>query len=230
MFIVDVGGKLILMLALVICGRQMVAQEPLMIDFRNRVPGVLDAPIYDFDGVTRLGAGFAAQLALSLDPNGSLAQVGSPQLFLDGADAGYWSNETPIPVAFEAVLGERIWFRVNVYEVIQIEGFPGYVFAGRTPVYSMILTNTLNRMTGLESFRLMPEPLSIRRPANEVVLEWIQLGAARYDVEGTDDLSADTSWRVIYSWAGEKATGTQFSVTNTTAATAQYFRLRRWRQ
>jgi len=80
----------VLLLSLAGCAPSLcLAQTTAQIDFRNRIPGLLDAPVYDADGITPLaGSNWYAQLWAGNAPD-NLAPIGVPIRFLEGAEAGY---------------------------------------------------------------------------------------------------------------------------------------------
>jgi hypothetical protein len=98
-----------LVLAAIPVARLVAAQELVRLDLRNRIPGVLDAPVYDFDGVTRLAsAQFLATLYVSGKGPDSLSPVGSPLYFGTGPNAGYWPSfqtEQPVEIIVPPELG-----------------------------------------------------------------------------------------------------------------------------
>src|SRR5437667_3681739 len=79
-----------------------------VIDFRNFIEGVLDAPVYDVDGVTKLqGNQFFVELFANWMP------VGIAAPFQTSANAGYWiPQEVTLP---GAMAGQQIWVLVRVY-------------------------------------------------------------------------------------------------------------------
>jgi hypothetical protein len=57
---------MIALFAIAITGvRLSAADELVRIDFRNKVPGILDAPVFSFDGVTKLDSSYFALLLLT---------------------------------------------------------------------------------------------------------------------------------------------------------------------
>jgi len=62
------------------------------IDVRNKATGPngsVDAPIFDVDGITKLGSSFLAQVYAG--PAGNIAPIGTAVPFRDGAGAGYYN-------------------------------------------------------------------------------------------------------------------------------------------
>ena len=91
--------------------------ELVRIDFRNKIPGVVDAPVFDFDGVSRLeGEMFLANLYAGPDTNSFEHRI-LVYRFLAGTNAGYWEYEVPIefiPSSFQSWVrrsGSRYGFR-----------------------------------------------------------------------------------------------------------------------
>jgi len=145
------------------------------IDFRNRITGTLDVPVYlnGVGGMLLSGANFLAQLyygttATSLTP---ITDLASP--FRTGAGAGYWNAGADstrilagIPAGSPAFLQVRAWDSTfgatydvakaagglwgdsNVFQVLATGG-------GGTPAASPAF------MTGMQSFTLVPEPSTI---------------------------------------------------------------------
>src|SRR5262245_4994410 len=77
-----------------------LSRPPPAIDFRNYIPGLLDAPVYRADGTTRLSGttGSMAELWIGTAPNklGPLEQAAAPGLFGSGERAGYLgATDTP---------------------------------------------------------------------------------------------------------------------------------------
>jgi len=167
--------KLVMAVALaVVAGVQTTAQG--LIDFRNRITGTLDVPVFDVDGVTPLaGPDYVAQLYFSLTQAGSYTPVsGAPAVFRTGAGAGYWNAGTDSTrVLFGIQAGSTAWLQVRVWDGTCLEPYPGpgncggyygmstpfSVVAGGTPPIGAPLTPAV--MLGLASFRLVPEPSTI---------------------------------------------------------------------
>jgi len=102
------------------------AQTAPQIDFRNRIAGILDAPVFDSDGITPLaGPNWFAQLFVGSTPD-SLAAIGSPVYFLEGAEAGYWTPDTvSVPWARP---GDTVSVQVRVLGYLHcVEPFPQLV-------------------------------------------------------------------------------------------------------
>jgi hypothetical protein len=211
------------------------AQELVRVDFRNRIPGVLDAPVYDFDGTTRLATiQFMAALYVSGEGPDSLSQVGSPVDFGTGPNAGYWPSlqtgqpvEIIVPPELGGAVGKTLWYRVTILEALPHFPFPEYVAIGASKVYSMTVTNVVMRLVGLESFRLEPERLRIRREGDQVVIEWRYRGARYYSLEAASCLEPSAQWYPVFWSSNYAPAGTVFSVTNTVTGTPQFYRL--WR-
>ncbi len=92
---------------------------PGTLDFRNRIPGILDRPIRGPDGGPLTGTNFVAQLYLRDQPGDSPRRaVGIPRPFGEGAEAGYWTA-TPNPILFlDGVLaGEARIAEVAVWDI-----------------------------------------------------------------------------------------------------------------
>jgi hypothetical protein len=146
------------------------------VNFNNRVVGVVDAPIFGVDNVTKLaGTGFSAQLYSG--PAGAaeaaLTAVGPVQAFRTGAAAGYIvapANEVNIPgvgAGGTATLQVRAWAGAFAsYEAAVAGGSP----AGKSTTFqSAPLGGSVGgappnpgaALVGLTSFSLVPEPSTI---------------------------------------------------------------------
>jgi hypothetical protein len=135
------------------------------IQFVNRIPGTLDAPVFDVDGVTRLGgSGYQAQLYVGTSAN-NLQAVGSPVPFRTGAAAGYInSSDVSVPGiagGASAFVAMRAWSTASgaTYEAAGIKGSSQVLSitlggAGSPP-------STPALLTGLQQFSLVPEPSTI---------------------------------------------------------------------
>jgi hypothetical protein len=87
--------------------------------FSNRVPGIVDAPVFDMDGTTRLqGLSWLAQLYAGVPGSDfrSLVPVGAVAPFGTGTNAGYWdANPAPsrtvsfIAPGTDAAIQVRVW-------------------------------------------------------------------------------------------------------------------------
>jgi hypothetical protein len=210
--------------------------ELVRIDFRNKVPGVVDAPVFNHDGVTRLeGRLWMTELYAGPDANSFAAVVGSAFLFLTGADAGYWDYTTPNEVipSFLPTLGQRIWFQVRIYEFVPDFPFWKPVYVGSSRIYSMVITNFVMPMVGLESFKLELERLEISVEGDQAIIQWQYLAASRYELRSTIDLKPPVSWTPIFEWSADESgyppSHYVFSVTNVVTDVPQFYRLERWR-
>jgi hypothetical protein len=212
------------------------ADDLVRIDFRNRIPGVVDAPVYDFDGVTPLGSSNPLFWAMLLTGTNSYSLVGSGiSDFTRITNAGYWYYESPLEVVVphRPSLGEEVWFQVQILEMLPSFPFPEFAVAGQSEAFSMVVTNHVMPMVGLESFKLVPERLEISRQTDRVIIQWLWLGAARYELEEATSLEPAASWAPTYAWSVEQTgwpgIGDAFSVTNAVSDRPQFFRLKRWR-
>ncbi len=89
------------------------------VDARNLVPGQVDAPVFDSDGVTRLaGAAFKAQIFARLaGGHANPVPLGDPFSFGTGATAGYWDLGTnPVLMVTNVPAGDEAEIRVRVWE------------------------------------------------------------------------------------------------------------------
>jgi hypothetical protein len=221
-------------LAVALSNRLVVADEPVTIDFRNRIPGVLDAPVYDFDGVTRLGAReglFLAALYVSASSPESLMPVGQVMTFLTGTNAGYWGYEPPQPVEVTlpgVSLGQRVWCKVLVLEDLSGIEEQRVFLLGQSKVYSMVVTNSVMPLVGFESFSLSPEELRIRRQGDQVVVEWNNLLAREYYLEATSSLQPPVQWQTVFSLWNDNNYSQTIAFTNVLTSVPQFYRLQRW--
>jgi hypothetical protein len=210
-----------------------IAQDLVRIDFRNKIPGVVDAPVYDFDGVSRLeGSRFMAALYAGPESDSLVALVHGTEMFLSGTDSGYWRYDAPVEVvpSFLPTLGQTIYYKVEIVEFINRFPFPEAVYVSRSKLYSMVITNTVMPMVGLESFKLEPERLEISLEGEQTVVRWRYLAASRYELQSTTSLQPPIAWTPIFDWSGIGGDGHVFSVTNASTALPQFYRLQRWRQ
>jgi hypothetical protein len=207
------------------------ADELIRIDFRNKIPGVLDAPVFHFDGVTGLDGRFVAGLAAGTNSD-TLAAVDVGLVFLSGTNAGYWAYDEPqegvlVP---QPILGQRVYYQVLIGQ--SVPAFPFYeaVAVGASGIYSMVVTNHLMPLVGLESFRLVPERLQIRHEDDAVIVEWRYLAARKYELQTTSSLQPPVVWSPIWEWSGVGDSYQKFSVTNAVTDTPQFYRLQRWEE
>ncbi len=196
---------------------------------------MLDAPVYDFDEVTRLGAReglFLAALYVSASSPDSLTPVGQVMTFLTGTNAGYWGYEPPQPVEVTlsgVSLGQRVWYKVLVLEDLSGIEEQRVFLLGQSKVYSMVVTNSVMPLVGFESFSLTPEELRIRRQGDQVMIEWDYRGARQYNLEATGSLRPPVQWQTVFTRASYGDPYEVISVTNALTSTPQFYRLERWR-
>jgi hypothetical protein len=150
------------------------------VDFTNFAtpPGmpVIDAPVFDIDGTTRLdGGAFLAQLYAG-PAGGTLAAIGTPTPFLSGAGAGYFGGGS---LAIPGVAaGTTADLQVRAWDASGGSTFADAVNAGVSTGMSDLLTGITtggsgsppsapSPLTGLTSFSLtggnvvVPEPSTI---------------------------------------------------------------------
>ncbi|MBI3414181.1 MAG: hypothetical protein HY043_02485 [Verrucomicrobia bacterium] len=133
------------------------------IDFRNFVPGTLDAPVFALDGTTRLsGTGFLAQLYAGVTTN-DFQPAGEPAPFGEGAAAGYWDAGADSTVVLKNI-------RAGVTAQVQVRVWPAQLgktfeeavhnfgFHGESPVLTVKIDNHQMPVLlgGLRTFRLKP--------------------------------------------------------------------------
>ncbi len=207
------------------------AEELVRIDFRNRIPGVVDAPVFGFDNESGLESKFVAEILTGITAD-SLGPLAGTQQFLAGTDAGYLPYATPqerviVPLSW---LGQRIWFQIAIWERVPIGPFGEFVFVGGSEIYSMVITNDLMPLVGLESFSLVPDRLQITRQGDEAIMKWPYLAAQRYELQIATSLRLPVAWSplFIFEWSGSAEIGQTFSVTNAMTNALQFYRLERW--
>jgi hypothetical protein len=207
-----------------------------VIDFRNFIEGVLDAPVYDVDGVTKLEVdrfyvSLVADWTIPFLESGptSLAPVGALLSFQTGTNAGYW---VPQDLTLRgATPGQRIWVLVMVFSEQPCLYDPPcpLILWGRSKPFSIVLQETPTPLTGLESFNLGPHGFGVRRQGGDLVIRWLNQGDATYSLEATTDLGAAGSWKEFWRGSGHYPAGNLMSVTNAITGEHQFFRLRMWR-
>jgi hypothetical protein len=209
------------------------AQQAVTLDFRNHIPGLLDAPVFDMDGVTRLEGGrFCAQLYYGPGgtPEGSLVAVSFPSGFQTGTNAGYWQ---PKQVTLPGVVpGDPISVQVRVWEIIPIMWPPDRDSSGarvKSQVLSLVVTNPPTPLVGLQSMSLQPESLFIKRQDGQVIVGWLHLGASFYALDASVNPAATNSWSTVFNFGNMQGLATTLSVTNPIAGPQQFYRLERWR-
>ena len=164
------------------------------LDFRNRsfVSPLLDAPVFDIDGVTRLnGSNYIAQLygGLSLE---LLRPLGRPSPFSDGFGAGYFLPQLvtfpTVPPGAAAVVQVRAWDATKGSTYEEARGLGGRF--GKSQLLTATLGGGLTPPTpleGLQSFSLQAGQPQFargeitfleRRPEGEIV--WSHFGEPGY--------------------------------------------------
>lgn len=208
------------------------------IEFSNFIEGVLDAPVYDVDGVTKLqGDGFLVSLLVDRTPfreSGptSLAPVGFSSPFQKGTNAGYWiPQEVTLP---GATAGQRIWAQVRVYESPPLHPAwpapPPSTLWGTSKYFSIVLQDSPTPLVGLESFNLGSQDFRVERNGDNLIIRWFAFGNTTYSLQTTTDLTAAGSWNELWRESGVYPNGGSISVTTAIAGEQRFFRLRMWRQ
>jgi hypothetical protein len=209
-----------------------VAQEVVWVDFRNYIPGALDAPVFDVGGVTPLsGEGFDAQVYFSTVENGgeaSFIPTGIICPFQIGTNAGYWEpRQAPLP---GVSLGQTVFVKAVAFEHVTVPPFGERGIRGESKTLSLHVTNSLTPLLGLKSFSLQPESLRARREGSRIVIQWTNLGATRYELQATADLKPSVFWDVVPIPSTPPVYfGEDFSVTNSIDGPYRCYRLQRWR-
>lgn len=200
-----------------------------IIDFRNLIEGVLDAPVYEVDGVTKLqGSQFWANVVVAPRRDGPLTPVGFASPFQTGANAGYWlPQEVTIP---GVAAGQQVWVRVVIGETLGgFEQQPQLLW-GMSKPFPVVLRDTPTPLMGLESFSLGPQLFGIKRRGGELVISWLNLGNVTYSLESTTDLTTAGIWQEFWRGSSSYPAGNLMSVTNAIVAGEQrFFRLKMWR-
>jgi hypothetical protein len=213
---------------------------PGSVDFRNFIPGVLDAPVYRADGTNRLsGTAYLAQLYAGPDEN-SLQAWGTALPFKEGEMAGYW-DDFGDPSAFVKVVpfspGQHISVQVRAWEM---SGgwiwplMPRPRLCGESPVFNLIILDTPTPLIGLKSFSLRAASIrEIYAAGDQVVLRWSANGA-HYEVETTSGFGEPMVWSKvpihptlikIYDREGYYQES-DWILTNQVTAPAAYYRIR----
>lgn len=133
--------------------------------FLNRMAGILDAPVLDADGTTRLaGPGFLAQLYAGPDAQ-SLAPIGPASPFQTAADAGYWDpGKTYVRTVPGVMSGSNVFAQVRAWETGAGTTFEQAYAGGRKTGKSAVLELATDpdgqssaQLLGLLSFSLVYE-------------------------------------------------------------------------
>jgi len=126
---------------------------------------VVDAPVFDVDGTTKLaGPGFQAQLVAG--PNaGSLAVIGTPTGFLTAGGAGYFSGGTRTIASVTP--GSSATLQVQAWNASGGATYANASAKGQSPALTIATGGSGTpaslpaNMIGLQSFSLVPEPSTI---------------------------------------------------------------------
>lgn len=148
------------------------------VNFQNRITGVVDAPVFDTDGTTRLsGTGFRA--ALFAAPNGSpdsaLAQVGDSVAFRTGAAAGYVDGSGGLTRTLPGVPeGGAARIQIRAWDATKGSTYAAAFAAGGKTGSSPVITVTTGGgltppqpLLGLSSFKLQisSPPIIVTAPS-----------------------------------------------------------------
>jgi len=182
--------------------------EGATVQFSNRMPQVgLDAPVFDLDGVTRLGgSNYVAQLRAGTNPD-ELLPVGATAFFLSGTEAGYWDAGTEpwrrIPGMDP---GGTAFVQVYVWDATLGATYQEAVLAGakagRSEIFPVVTggSGSASRapapLTGLSSFRLGRRP-HIVVPPRGLATGW---GAPM-----SLSVQAESATPMTYQWRFESA-------------------------
>ncbi|HKS37486.1 MAG TPA: hypothetical protein VJW76_09875 [Verrucomicrobiae bacterium] len=193
--------------------------------FGNHIDGVLDAPVYDVDGVTKLqGEHYFASLWAGSSAS-SMAPVGGPARFQTGTNAGYWlPQQVTLP---GATAGQRIYVQVRIIEPVFGTEFQSVAW-GSSKVFSVVLQDSPTPLVGLELFRLGLEYFRVERQGSDFIIRWRDQANVTYSLETTTDLTDARSWNVLWQGTGVYPADGTISVTNAIAGEQRFFRLKLW--
>lgn len=153
--------KLLLVVSLVVATASALAQGTIY--FNNYVRGVVDAPVFDVDGTTRLqGTGYSAQLEINGTAVGPVLNFRTAASNV--APAGLVAGAASFAVAGIAP-GTQVSVRMHAWMGALGTGPEGYsnpfsVALGGVSVGGAPPTPAVN-LIGLTSFSLVPEPSTI---------------------------------------------------------------------
>jgi hypothetical protein len=170
-----------------------------LIDFRNYIPGVVDAPVFRADETNRLsGRVYFAQLFAGPDET-SLTPWGAAVMFGTGEMAGYWDADDPIRAVGTVEPGDRVVVQVRAWEFeggCNYDGCAPPRLFGQSSLLSLIITDAPTPLVGLESFSLRAAPIrAIYAQGDEIVLRWSAgNGNTQYQVEMASGLAEPLEW------------------------------------
>jgi len=205
---------------------------PPAIDFRNLVPGVVDAPVYDVDGKTKLDDRFFATLLAApvlveqTGPQG-LMPIGVGAPFSKGDLAGYFTG--PANAVPWASPGQRVWIVVRVYESVPTNWGPESippVLWGESKPFIVELRDSPVSLLGLESFRLNLQDCRMALAADHLVVTWPSLYPAvmNYSLLVASSAQPET-WTRVFQGAATPQTYAPMSVTYPIYSPQVFFRL-----
>ena len=152
------------------------------VDIYNGPGEVVDAPVYDVDGLTLLvGAAYQAQLFAGPAAD-QLVAVGAPLPFRTNLGAGYWQSGDTLRVINSVLPGATAFVQIRVWEVAAGATYEAAVAARGKRGTSLVLSIVTGgagappslppMMVGLESFRLFQEqpPKVVSQPLNQTVI------------------------------------------------------------
>ena len=153
--------KLLTVAALLVAAYATQAQGT--VNFNNRVSGVVDAPVFDVGGTTKLdGAGFSAGLY-----EGDTL-VGAAVPFRTGAGAGYWNPVGGADRTTSVAAGANATLTVRAWEASGGATYAAAVAAGKKAGKSDAFTvatggagappSLPSNLAGLKSFQLLSRP------------------------------------------------------------------------
>ena len=163
-----------------------------MIDIRNPLPGIVDAAVYQVDGVTRVdNDSFASMHHTQVFAQlfaGEEVDASSPvgELMPMGADdtAGYWNPGTSSVVALPGIeAGQTVWVQIRVMEFTAGPGGTKIAQYGQSQLLRLTTKEEPVPLSGLRDFQLLPPSLYVYARTDEVVVEGWGPG---YSLEAAD--------------------------------------------
>ena len=221
-----------LLLGVVVLQEYAAAAEPRIL-VSNDVPGVVDAPLYDMDGVTRLSSRFDVQLFVDYGPFAeagptALLAIGVPVTCMDGERAGYFdAGVVEIPWAAP---GDKVWAVVRVSASVPTNWGPDFqppIRCGESPPFIVTLGESPAPLEGLVSFRLNGQDCSASEENEKITISWVNLYpfVTHYLLESGPSVTGNL-WTKIFDGAASSDTYALMSVTVVKEEAVRFFRLK----
>jgi hypothetical protein len=194
---------------------------------QNRMPGDVNAPIFNSDGIPLDGPRFRAELFGGLTPatlRPAVREGRGTRVIVPFQENGFFFGQVgagnPAAIIPGVPGGSFAWVQVRAwdsrlgetYEDVVARGLGGY---GESPIFyakgglPAADLGIPEYLFGLQSFRLRPATAvllrGIRREGSEAVIEWLP-GFARYQLQSSSELSGP--WQNV----GEPTTGTTLRI------------------